>query len=231
MASKIEIKICGITDERGMKAATRAGADYIGFIFVKDSPRYIAPKEAATLTQQFREHLRPEGRKIVAVMADPTDQDLAEVLTDLSPDVLQLHGKESPDRVRDIAGIYDIRMVKALGIASKADIRKAEDYVGYADMLLFDAKTKDGRSGGTGESFDWNLLKEADISLPWFLSGGLDEANIANAIAQTGAGKVDVSSGVESTKGVKDPEKIEAFIEKVRQISGEAEEDAHDYDD
>lgn len=221
----VEVKICGIRDEENLRAALEAGADYIGFIFVKDSVRYISPQNAAALVKAHSHDIRPANRKIVAVMADPTDQELADVLTVLGPDIIQLHGDEPPERVRAIAGIYDIRLMKALPVATAKDIARAQDYVGYADMLLFDAKIPEGPSGGTGQTFDWHLLQGERITLPWFLSGGLNAANVADAIRITNAKRVDVSSGVETTRGQKSPALIQAFI---RAVKPAANEDDHD---
>lgn len=212
----VKAKICGIRDERNLKAALEGGADYVGFIFVKDSPRYISPENAAKLIRDNAGNIRPAGCKIVAVMADPTDRELADVLSVVGPDILQLHGNESPERVRAIAGIYDIRLMKALPVANRDDIAKAQDYVGYADRLLFDAKVEDGPNGGTGRSFDWQLLKDQRITLPWFLSGGLNAGNVLDAIRITGAKRVDVSSGVESSRGQKDPDLIREFLHIVK---------------
>lgn len=215
--SPVEVKICGIRDKVHLKAALDAGADYIGFIFVKESVRYISPQDAATLVNALSQEIRPAGRRIVAVLADPTDQELADVLTVLSPDLVQLHGNETPERIREIAGAYDIQLMKALPVENAADIEKAQSYVGYADMLLFDARAADGSYGGTGQIFDWHLLAEAKITLPWFLSGGLTVANVAQAIRITGAKKVDVSSGVETSRGQKDAELIKQFIHVAKQ--------------
>ena len=212
----VEVKICGIRDKEHLKAAIDAGADYIGFIFVKHSARYISPQDAAALVNELSHEIRPAGRRIVAVLADPTDQELADVLTVLSPDIVQLHGNESRERIREIAGLYDIHLMKALPVSNATDIEKAQSYVGYADMLLFDAKAADGSSGGTGQSFDWHLLEGTKITLPWFLSGGLNADNVAEAIRITGAKKVDVSSGVESRRGQKDAELIKQFIQAVK---------------
>jgi phosphoribosylanthranilate isomerase len=224
----IEVKICGICDREHLKVALDAGADYIGFVFVPDSVRYITPKDAAALVSEYAGEIRPKGRKVVAVMADPDNQQLAEVLSGLSPDVVQLHGNESRERVREIGGLYDIRIMKAIAVESKADIQKAQDFVGYADLLLFDAKAPNGPNGGTGRSFDWDLLRDMKITLPWFLSGGLDADNVAEAIATTGAKRVDVSSGVESSRGQKDARLIEGFIKAAKNITSEEEPPKND---
>lgn len=212
----VEVKICGIRRASDLKAALDAGADFIGFVFVPDTPRYIAPQEAAELLGTFSESIRPQGRKIVAVMVDPDDQQVAEVLRTVTPDILQLHGNESRERVREIGSLYDIRIMKALPVASRADVEKGEEYVGYADMLLFDAKAPDGPNGGTGRTFDWDLLNGADIPLPWFLSGGLTVDNVQEAIRRTGATRIDVSSGVERERGVKDETMIAEFIKAAK---------------
>jgi phosphoribosylanthranilate isomerase len=223
--NSVEVKICGIRDEAHLKIALDAGADYIGFIFVKHSPRYITPQAAAEMVSDLSQEIRPAGRKVVAVLADPDDQELADVLTVLSPDIVQLHGNEPRERIRDIAGLYDIRLMKALAVASADDIEAAQSYVGYADMLLFDTKTADGSSGGTGQTFDWQLLQNAKITLPWFLSGGLNAENVAEAIRITGAKRVDVSSGVESSRAQKDEKLIKQFLQQTKTLSPSSETD------
>lgn len=216
--SPVEVKICGIRKASDLKAALDAGADFVGFVFVPDTPRYISPQGAAELLGAYSESIRPQGRKIVAVMVDPDDQQVAEVLRTVTPDILQLHGNESRERVREIGSLYDIRIMKALPVASRADIDKGGEYVGYADMLLFDAKAADGHHGGTGKTFDWNLIKDADIPLPWFLSGGLTVGNVQEAIHRTGAARIDVSSGVERERGVKDEALIAEFIKTAKTL-------------
>lgn len=221
----VEVKICGIRDEVNLRAALEAGADYIGFIFVAGSPRYVSPENAAELLKSHARDIRPAGRKIVAVMADPSDQELADVLKLVGPDIIQLHGEETPERVRAIAGVYDIRLMKALPVATAEDVARAQDYVGYADMLLFDARVSDGPNGGTGQTFDWTLLQGERITLPWFLSGGLNARNVMDAVRITGAKRVDVSSGVESARGQKDPDLIRDFIRTVKPTGSEARHD------
>lgn len=212
----VEVKICGIRKASDLKVALDAGADFIGFVFVPDTPRYITPQDAAELLGNFSETIRPQGRKIVAVMVDPDDQQVAEVLRTVTPDILQLHGNESRERVREIGSLYDIRIMKALPVASQDDIQKGEEYVGYADMLLFDAKSPDGHNGGTGKTFDWDLLGGINIPLPWFLSGGLTVKNVQEAIRRTGTARIDVSSGVERERGVKDETLIAEFIKAAK---------------
>lgn len=216
MMTDVKVKICGIREEEHLKAAIEAGANYLGFVFVPGTARHITPQDAAALVAAQAERIRPEGRKIVAVMADPDDQELADVLRVLSPDVLQLHGNETRERIREIGGLYDIRIMKAIPVGGREDLETAQHFVGYADMLLFDAKSADGPSGGTGKRFDWELLRDMRITLPWFLSGGLDAENVAEAIRITGAKRVDVSSGVESSRGQKDSELIARFVQAVR---------------
>lgn len=214
--SDIRVKICGITDAENLKVALDAGADYIGFVFVPGSPRYITPADASRLTRQNAEVIRPAGRKMTAVMANPTDQQLADVLTVFAPDIIQLHGSETVERLRDIAGTYDLRIMKAVPVSTAEDIEYARTFIGHADALLFDAKVPGQMSGGTGKTFDWHLLRGADINIPWFLSGGLTPENVAEAIRISGARYVDVSSGVESSRGVKDSERIRAFIKAAK---------------
>lgn len=216
-SSSIKVKICGIKDADNLKAALDAGADYVGFLFVPSSSRYISPAKAGELAKQYSMHIRPSGRKLVAVFSNPTDQDLADVLTIFSPDILQLHGSETIERIAEIAAIYDLSIMKAISVASAADIEQAKTFIGHADMLLFDTKGEidsNGimQNGGTGKTFDWNLLKDFHVNIPWFLSGGLNLKNVQQAIHITHATHIDVSSGVESSRGQKDPELIRAFI-------------------
>lgn len=217
-----KVKICGIKDAENLKAALEAGADYIGFVFVHGSPRYISPEAASQLADQFSMSIRPEGKKLVAVLANPTDQELADVLSDFSPDIIQLHGNESPERVREIASVYDIRIMKAIPVASRDDIEYAKEFVGYTDMLLFDAKSDSALTGGHGKSFDWTLMRSMFINIPWFLSGGLNPENVQEALRTAHATMVDVSSGVEISRGNKDPDLIRAFIAAAKPSTEEA---------
>lgn len=217
----IEVKICGIKDKRGLAAALKYEADFLGFLFVENSPRYISPENASRLAREHMEDIRPAGRKLVAVMADPSDQDLADVLSTFQPDIVQLHGNESRERVREIAGLYDIRLCKAIPVSSKKDVEKASDWIGYADMLLFDAKSPDGQHGGKGKAFDWKLMAHLDVKMPWFLSGGLTPDNVEEAVKITGAKRVDVSSGVEKNRGEKDAVLIRQFMKAAKSVKPE----------
>ena len=216
------VKICGLSTPSSLEAALAAGADMVGFVFFAKSPRHVSLDEARALGRQAR------GRaKIVALTVDSGDDALAEIVEALAPDILQLHGKESPARVAAIAGIFGTGTMKAIGVAAASDLAAAKDYAGIAHMLLFDAKPgKDAKlPGGNGLPFDWRLLAGMLHEPRYLLSGGLDAANVAEAIAQSGATGVDVSSGVESAPGVKDNAKIAAFVAKARAAFAQAEDE------
>ncbi len=213
----VYVKICGLTEPAGVAAALDAGADYLGFVFTPDSPRSIAPAEAAQLAEPAR------GKaKIVAVLVNPGDKLLQKVVHHLAPDYLQLHGREKPERVRTIWKKFHIPVIKAFAVSNGRDVADTARYARTAAMFLLDAKApKDtAQAGGHGAAFDWSILQGQSLEKHWLLAGGLDPSNIAAAIAQTGAKAVDVSSGVESSPGVKDPQKIAAFIEAAK-ASGE----------
>lgn len=196
-----QVKICGITTAEALQAAIDAGADYIGLMHCGSSPRYISLEEAAV----YNATAQAAGVKTAAVVQNPTDEFLAELL--YTPDYIQLHGDESPARVAEIKAQTGCGIIKAL---KAADADKHDEYEA-ADILLFDAA-----SPGSGEVFDWNLLNKLTINKPWMLAGGLHAGNVQEAIKQTGAPIIDVSSGVEREKGVKDPDKIREFIQIVR---------------
>ena len=213
----ISIKICGLTTQDAVQTVIRSGADYAGFVYYPASPRHIEPAQAASLRK-----LLPDSIPAVSVLVDPTDALLAQVASAMQPDFFQLHGKENPLRLAQIRATYPkIRIIKALSIRTGDDVAQAQHYNDVCDMLLFDAKAPKLPGmlpGGNGLSFDWALLKNREFTKPWFLSGGLHSENIAQALSETGAKMIDISSGVESAPGVKDPALIEAFIHKVRSI-------------
>jgi phosphoribosylanthranilate isomerase len=207
------VKICGLSTASTLDAALAAGADMVGFVFFPKSPRHIDWATARALGRQA------EGRaKIVALSVDADDDTLKRIVDALSPDLMQLHGGESPARVKEISDRFARPTMKAIGVATRADLTAAGAYEGVADALLIDAKPpKDAvLPGGNGRPFNWSLTREFRPSVPWLLSGGLDPENVADAIALSGARGVDVSSGVESAPGVKDPAKIKAFVAAAR---------------
>jgi phosphoribosylanthranilate isomerase len=207
------VKICGLSTPETLEVALDAGADALGFNFFPPSPRYISLETARALSA------RVKGRaEKVAVVVDLDDAMLTDIVEALHPDMLQLHGKETPARVSAIHARFGLPVMKALPIETKADLGAIPLYARIADRLLFDARApKDAtRPGGLGKPFDWHLLENLDLSIPYLLSGGLDPDNVAAALRITRAPGVDVSSGVESAPGVKDPAKIRAFIRAAR---------------
>jgi phosphoribosylanthranilate isomerase len=207
------VKICGLSTAATLDAALEAGADMVGFVFFPKSPRHLDWGTARALGRQAK------GRaKIVALSVDADDETLARIVDALSPDLMQLHGQETPARVKRIGELCALPTMKAIGIATRADLAQAEAYEGVADWLLIDAKPpKDAAlPGGNGRPFDWGLARDFHFSRPWLLSGGLDPDTVGAAIAQSQAQGVDVSSGVERAPGVKDEAKIRAFVAAAR---------------
>ena len=203
------VKICGLSETETLKAAIDAGADFIGFVFYPSSSRFVSIETAADLAK-----LVPPTVKKVGLVVDATDQELLQITQDVELDILQLHGDETPQRVEEIAGLTALPIMKAIRVRSEADLENVSDYETVADWLLFDNKCETA-PGGTGESFDWGLLAGRSFSKPWMLSGGLTSENVSDAL-KLSPDAVDVSSGVESAKGVKDADKIKAFIEAVK---------------
>ncbi len=213
MREMAKAKICGLSTPEGVQAALDGGAAYLGFVFFSKSPRSVEPELAQRLAAPVR------GRaQIVAVTVEPDDALLDRLMASLRPDVIQLHGKESPARVAQIKARTGALAVKAIPVATASDLDAARHYEGVADQLMFDAKAPPGAPlpGGNGEGFDWTLVRGRRFDRPWFLAGGLDPWNIGAAITASGAPLVDVSSGVERGPGYKDPALISAFLEAVR---------------
>jgi phosphoribosylanthranilate isomerase len=207
------VKICGLATQAGLDAALACGADMAGFVFFDKSPRHVSLELAAKLGR------RAANRACkVLVTVDAGDAVLAAAIKALDPGLLQLHGSETPERAAAIRARFGLPVMKAIGIFEPADLGLVPVFDGVADFLLFDAKPPRaiGRPGGSGTSFDWSLLGMIETKRPWLLAGGLDAGNVAEALAQTGASGVDVSSGVESALGVKDRNKIAAFVAAVR---------------
>jgi len=211
------IKICGLTDTAAAEATARAGADMAGFMFFEQSPRHLGDMG---LAREIAAALG-EGISRVAVTVDAGDAALEAITQVIAPQVLQLHGTESPARVAEVKARFGVQVMKVCPISDKADVEAARLYQQDADLLLFDAKPpKSGasRPGGLGAVFDWTLLQGTDWQVPWLLAGGLNPANVADAIHALHPGGVDVSSGVESSPGVKSPELIERFVAAARGV-------------
>jgi phosphoribosylanthranilate isomerase len=209
MPSDTAVKICGLRDSANIRAAAQAGARYVGFVFFPKSPRHIEIQDAAALAASV-----PMGICKVALTVNADDA-MLDALTKAVPlDMLQLHGSESPERVAQVKARYGLPVMKAIGVADRADLAQLDLYAGVADQLLVDAKPPKGADlpGGNGLAFDWQLLAGRVWRSPWMLAGGLTADNVAEAIRRTGARQVDVSSGVEREAGVKDPDLIHALV-------------------
>jgi phosphoribosylanthranilate isomerase len=207
------VKICGLSTPETVRAALEGGAAYLGFNFFAASPRYVAPELAARLAAPARERAR-----VVAVMVDPDDTALDELMAAFQPDLIQLHGRETPARTAAIAGRTGLGVIKALPVADSSDVDAAAGYDSLVEHLMFDAKPKTGadRPGGHGAAFDWGLISGRRFQRPHLLAGGLNPWNVAEAVRLSGAPLVDVSSGVERGAGLKDPGLISAFLDAAR---------------
>jgi phosphoribosylanthranilate isomerase len=208
----LDIKICGLKTPEAIAAAIAGGATHVGFIFFAKSPRYVDPVEAGRLRETVR-----GATKAVAVTVDADDAFLERIVADMQPDMLQLHGKETPERVAELKERYGLPVMKAFSVSSAADLEKIGPYAGIADRFLFDAKPPVGSElpGGNGVSFDWTLLRGLPADIDYLLSGGLNAGNVTEAIRLANPPGLDVSSGVESAPGVKDARLIEQFFAAV----------------
>ncbi len=208
------IKICGLSTRESVEAALAAGADMIGLVRFARSPRHVSLEVGRELSQAAK------GRAVVvALTVDPDDAELDAIMRNLAPDWLQLHGHESPARVAEIRERAGVPVMKAIGIADEADLAAIPAYARVSDRLLLDAKPpRDAGAlpGGNGLAFDWRLIDALDPGLDFMLSGGLSPENVAEAVALANVSGIDVSSGVESAPGVKDPERIAAFVHAAR---------------
>jgi phosphoribosylanthranilate isomerase len=209
----LDIKICGLKTKPALDAALSGGASHVGFIFFAKSPRYIDPTEAGRLRQLAA------GRALaVAVTVDADDEMLDGIVSAMRPDMLQLHGRESPERVSAVKARYGLPAMKALSVRTASDLDPIRAYRGIADRFLLDAKPPAGSElpGGNGVTFDWNLLAALDRDVDYMLSGGLGAANVGEALRIANPPGIDVSSGVESAPGVKEPALIAEFFRAVR---------------
>ena len=202
------VKICGLSEPTTLHAALDHGATMVGFVFFAASPRCVSPAQAAMLATQV-----PASVKKVGLFVDPNDAELRECLTPVSLDMIQLHGQETPQRVTEIKQLTGLPVMKALRIGTPEDLFTVPAYETVADWLLFDAKINHTLPGGTGQSFDWTILRGLKLTKPWLLAGGLTSVNLAEAVRITGAPGVDVSSGVEDAPGQKSATKITEFLQ------------------
>ncbi|MDK3073932.1 phosphoribosylanthranilate isomerase [Sedimentitalea sp. JM2-8] len=213
MPEGVHVKICGLTSQEAVAAAVAAGVRYVGFVFFPRSPRHLELSVAADLAVSV-----PEGICKVALTVDADDTALDRLIEAVPLDMLQLHGRESPDRVAGVRARYGLPVMKAVGVADEADLPGLGEYLRVTDQVLVDAKPPRNSElpGGNGLAFDWRLIAGRRWPVPWMLAGGLTPGNVAEAIAMTGAQQVDVSSGVESAPGVKDAGLIRAFAAAAR---------------
>lgn len=203
----LQVKLCGFKDQKSIKEALTNGADFIGFIFYDKSPRFIDPKQAGVIASIIPDHV---GK--VAVVVDASLDLLAQIMQYLQPQYLQLHGAESPDDIKKIRAIYPhLKLIKAIPIRQKSDLAQIALFADSVDYFLFDSKD-DQQKGGTGQSFDWNILSNLDTDKAWFLSGGINADNVQEAIKKTNAKMIDVSSAIEERKGEKSAKLIKKFM-------------------
>ncbi|WP_174299442.1 phosphoribosylanthranilate isomerase [Caulobacter sp. S45] len=210
----VATKICGLSTPEDVQAAVEGGAAYVGFVFFTKSPRNLAPAQAAELARPAR----AAGVKAVAVTVEASDAELDAIMATLAPELIQLHGNETPARVAGVRARTGVGVIRALRVSEPADLEAARAFEDVADQLMFDAKPSADAilPGGNGAGFDASILAGWTFACPWFLAGGLEAGNVAAAVAASGASRVDVSSGVERAPGVKDPALIRAFLEAVR---------------
>ena len=208
----VDAKICGINDATAMRTAVAAGARFVGLVFYPPSPRSLDPAAAADLAA-----LVPDGITKVGLFVDPDDDFIDAVLDAVSLDMIQLHGSEPPERCQALRARTGLPVMKAIKVSTRDDIDAADAYIGSVDWLMFDAKAPADLAGalpgGNALTFDWTLLSDLTFPVPWMLAGGLDPDNVAESVRESGAAIVDVSSGVESAPGRKDPARIRAFLE------------------
>ena len=213
MTNPVSVKICGLATVDDVYACAQAGANYMGLVFFEKSPRNISIPAARELALAA-----PLGLAKVALVVNPSDAELDAITQTVPLDMIQLHGKETLERVAQVKARYGLPVMKAVGIADGDDLPKLESYFGVADQILVDAKPPQGGElpGGNGLSFDWRLIAGRRWPFPWMLAGGLIPDNVAEAIKMTGATQVDVSSGVEDAPGIKSPDLIQKFVQSSR---------------
>lgn len=215
----VRVKICGVTTKPILTAALDAGAEYIGFVFYPKSPRHISLDDATELNKHIKTHPHSKAQS-VALVVNPTNQALRHIIEQVDPDIIQLHGQETPQRVKEIKALTKKPLIKALGVQMPHDIEYASAYRNHTDLILFDAKPPKSDitalPGGNGITFDWSLLSTVADDMNFMLSGGLTPDNVTEAIKQTSPYAVDVSSGVETQPGKKDVTLVQSFIKTAK---------------
>ena len=212
MTKPVDVKICGLSTPETLQTAIEAGARFIGFVFYEPSPRNVSFDIAWNLARTV-----PTGIRSVGLFVNPEDEFLEHMVSGIQLDMIQLHGDETPGRINEIKQRFTMPVMKAIRVSTEEDLKDIKGYEAAADWLLFDAKPKNAKlPGGTGESFDWNILADRTFSKPWMLAGGINEENVTEALSILHPNAVDISSGVESSPGIKDPDKIKAFIKAVK---------------
>ena len=206
-----KVKICGLTEPNSLTAAIEAGADFIGLVFYPPSPRHVEIEVAKYLTNFI-----PDNVEAVGLFVNPDDETLTNTLNDVPLTMIQLHGDETPARVQEVKNKFNLPVMKAISVSSNDDLTNISAYEDSADWILFDAKGED-LPGGNGTAFDWNILKDYTGSKPWMLAGGITPANLSEALQILSPDALDVSSGVEGAKGIKDNDKIRSFISLTKQ--------------
>ena len=206
------IKICGITTEKDLKKVQDLGANFVGFVLEEKSKRFVSFKKLGVLSQLVSKPL-----KSVALMVDPSNEFLEQLILSSKVDYIQLHGEESPERVQEIGKITNTPIIKAIGVENENDLLQVKSYENFVDYCLLDSKVKGTADlkGGRGISFDWNIIKGFNFNRPWFLAGGLNTNNVIDAVKISGAKMVEVSTGVEKKPGKKSYTKMKNFIGKI----------------
>lgn len=209
----IEIKLCGLVDMRAVETAVAAGVQYFGFVFCQDALHRLTPEQARPLVMHV-----PSVRQSVGLFVDPTDDELRHAVEKVPLTMIQLHGNETPVRVRDVRKLTGLPVIKALAVTKAEDLQRTMPYEAAADYLLFDTRLGASPAGMGTQRIDWNLFQRHKFGKPWFLSGGINAANLAEAVTVTGARMVDVSSGVEDAPARKNPDKIRAVCAEAKKL-------------
>lgn len=213
MVLSLKVKLCGFSEKETIDFASQFNIDFMGFIFCPDSPRNIDLKNIAQITKNI-----PKNIKKVAVIVDESNEKIQQIINELKPDFLQLHGSENVSRVLEIKKLFKIPIIKAFRISTKDDLNQITDFEDVADYFLFDAKVT-GYKGGSGQKFDWNILKDLKTQKEWFLSGGVNQNNLAEITQNFNIKMIDLSSAIEEVRGIKSKKLIKEFMNKISLLS------------